>query len=326
MTAAAPIKMYLITGFLGAGKTTLLNNLLTLLVKAGQRVGVIINEFGEIGVDGQMLAIHDLEIRELNNGQIFCGCMAGRFVTTIAAFAELPLDYLLVETSGMANPQTMHNLLQDVHKLVGDKVLCQGMICLVDPVDFFDLSETVTTIDEQILKSQFILINKTDLASPELLERIEGKIAALNPAARIARTSFARIGADVLDIALPDQLPEPPVGHEAAAGEALRPKNYLVATPEILDREKLSRFLQAIAPDTFRIKGFVHSSDGWLHLDAVHDRIQFRPIDFTRGQTELVIISRGTEHLGPKIKAAWKAAMDIPVMITENAFRSKKYS
>jgi len=327
MSDTAPVKMVLITGFLGAGKTTLLNNLLQLLVSRGQRVGVIINEFGEISVDGQMLSIHDMEIRELNNGQIFCGCMAGRFVTTVAAFADLPLDYLLVETSGMANPQTIGILLGDVQKLTAGKIDYQGMICLVDAVDFLDLSETLMTIDEQVRRSQTILVNKADLVTAETLARIESKVAGLNPEARVVRTTFAAVGGEVLNLpedlesSLAEELPGQP-GREEVSQDA-RPKHYLLTTSAVLDQDRLQDFIRLIAPETYRIKGFFQGADGWLNVDAVRGRISIRPVAFSRSQTELVIISRQGGHLGPAIKTAWKSTLAVPMMIKENAFRSK---
>jgi len=309
-----PVKMVLITGFLGSGKSTFLNHLLDQLTQSNQRIGVIVNEFGEIGFDGKLIKIQGIEIKELNNGQVFCGCLAGRFVTTIAAFAKLPLDVLLVETSGLANPQTLSGLIQDVQRLVGDRIEYQGMACLIDPVDFFTLFDTLNAYKEQIIKSRFIVINKIDLVEESILEKVEAKVRKINPVAVIARTSFAAVDFDLF--ALSDrQLRMDESNQVEASCTFQRPESFLLITKEQLLMEQVASFVREIADDVFRIKGFIQSEQGWMYLDVVRGDIHWKPLDTPSGQTEIVMIAREPGRLRAKIETAWKSRLGIPMTL-----------
>ena len=100
MNASQPIALYFITGFLGSGKTTLLNHVLDEAAARGKKLGVIINEWGRVNIDAGLIPARDIEIRELNDGQVFCSCLASDFVKALALLAERPLDAVVVETSG----------------------------------------------------------------------------------------------------------------------------------------------------------------------------------------------------------------------------------
>ena len=104
------IQLYLVSGFLGSGKTTFLRNIL--LQSVGVRVGVIVNEFGSIGIDGKVLHQDGMKLVEINNGSIFCACLKDGFVKTLVAFLEQPVDVLFIEASGMADPSSMEHLLE----------------------------------------------------------------------------------------------------------------------------------------------------------------------------------------------------------------------
>ena len=110
------IQIYLISGFLGSGKTTFLKQLLE--QNSNKRVGVIVNEFGNVGIDGTVLQKDGIEMVEINNGSIFCSCLKDNFVKTLVAFLELPIDILFIEASGMADPSSMKILLEQLNPLL----------------------------------------------------------------------------------------------------------------------------------------------------------------------------------------------------------------
>ena len=99
------IDLILVSGFLGSGKTTFLRRFLTELPE--QRLGVLVNEFGAVGIDGTLLRRDGLEMVELNHGTIFCFCLKQDFVTALIAFSRLPIQTLIIENSGMADPGGM---------------------------------------------------------------------------------------------------------------------------------------------------------------------------------------------------------------------------
>ena len=183
-----PIQLYLLTGFLGSGKTTLLNNLLKLLQK--KRVGIIINEFGETDVDRSMIDHRDLDMIKLSNGQIFFCGLAGDFVKAITAFADSPIDFLLIEVSGMANPASLDAVLCEVTKLTEGAFEYRDRICVVDVIQFLDLVQAVPAVCNQIVRSDIILVNKVDLAEESVVEEIEEKIRQWQPDAHIYRTAY----------------------------------------------------------------------------------------------------------------------------------------
>jgi len=307
-----PIQLYLLTGFLGAGKTTLLNNLLELL--KGERVGIIINEFGAAGVDGAVVEHHGLEMIELNNGQIFCSCLAGDFVNAIAAFADLPIDYLLVESSGLANPTSLDTVLGEVKKLTGDAYEYQGMICVADTLQLLDLVQVVNAVREQIIRSEIILINKIDLVEESVVDAIEEKIRELQPDARIYRTTYCRVDPEIFQTSPPE--PSRPNPGKVPSSFS-RPVTFLIEMHEEVDPEGIRKFVSAVEDDTLRIKGFFLSSDGWKYLDEVNGITRIDSVPEPKTGPGIVLISRIGERLWEKIPPAWGENTGIKFTLTQ---------
>lgn len=116
-----PIKLYLLTGFLGAGKTTMLLSLLNGGGVAGKKIGVIQNEFGKLSIDGALLQRGDIEMQEISNGSIFCSCLKLQFVSALAEMSKQGLDMLFVESSGLADPSNLEEILAAVEVLCADQ-------------------------------------------------------------------------------------------------------------------------------------------------------------------------------------------------------------
>jgi len=176
-----PIALYLIGGFLGAGKTTFLKRYLDHF--KGQKIGVLVNEFGLIGVDGPVLHRGGIEMVELSKGSIFCACLKQDFVKSLKAFSEMPIDALIIENSGMADPGGMQLILNQIKPFLERQYKYRGLICLVDCVTFPDYIEVLMPLQNQIISADFILINKTDLVSTEQVAEIHAIIKGYNPLA-----------------------------------------------------------------------------------------------------------------------------------------------
>ncbi|MEL7568742.1 MAG: GTP-binding protein [Dehalobacterium sp.] len=305
MTPQEPIKLYFLTGFLGAGKTTFMNNLLDYLTEKGEKAGVIINEWGRINVDSGLIHDEEIEIKELNNGQIFCSCLSGRFVEALVQFADYPIKYLLVETSGMANPLPLKHILGEMRNLTGLRYDFRGMIALVDPINFLDLVYSVNAVEEQVINSQYVIINKVDLVEKNILHQVEKKVKELNPTAPIVRTIFSRVEG-ILELDLMNK--EEGLGVKRNVKVPYkRPVHYVVTTKESIDPEQAVKFAQLLLKDSFRIKGFnYHRDKGWFYLDGVNDKVEIKPIKAKGNETKIVIISRVWEEILPKIKSAWQ--------------------
>jgi len=190
-TSPSRIPVTVITGFLGAGKTTLLNRILT--EKHGKRIAVIENEFGEVGVDNQLVIQSDEEIFELNNGCICCR-VRGDLIRILAKLAKRrdKFDSVLIETTGMADPGPVAQTFFTDEE-VKESFLLDGIVTVVDAkhvgLHFDDMRE----VREQIGFADVILLNKTDLVPAAELEKTEARIRKMNPMAKVYRTENASI-------------------------------------------------------------------------------------------------------------------------------------
>ncbi|WP_440983843.1 CobW family GTP-binding protein [Shinella sumterensis] len=186
-----PIPVTVLTGYLGAGKTTLLNRILT--ENHGKKYAVIVNEFGEIGIDNDLIVESDEEIYEMNNGCICC-TVRGDLIRVVEGLMRRPgrFDAIIVETTGLADPVPVAQTFfmdDDVRQ----KTELDAVVALVDakhlPLRLKDSREA----EDQIAFADVVLINKTDLVSPEELARIEATVRVINPSARIHRTTRSDI-------------------------------------------------------------------------------------------------------------------------------------
>jgi G3E family GTPase len=197
-TPVAPIPVTVLTGYLGAGKTTLLNRILS--EPHGKRYAVIVNEFGEIGIDNDLIVESDEEIYEMNNGCVCC-TVRGDLIRVVEGLMRRPgrFDAIIVETTGLADPVPVAQTFfmdDDVRA----KTRLDAVVALVDarhlPARLKDSREA----EDQIAFADVVLLNKTDLVTPEELESIERTVRAINPSARIHRTERAAVPLDtVLD-------------------------------------------------------------------------------------------------------------------------------
>ena len=185
------IPVTVITGFLGAGKTTLLNRILT--ENHGKRIAVIENEFGEVGVDHQLVIHSDEEIFELNNGCICCR-VRGDLIRILAKLRQRrdKFDSVLIETTGMADPGPVAQTFFTDEE-VKESFVLDGIVTVVDAkhvgLHFDDMRE----VREQIGFADVILLNKTDLVSSDELKKTEARIRKMNPMAKIYETKNAAI-------------------------------------------------------------------------------------------------------------------------------------
>jgi G3E family GTPase len=156
------IKVILITGFLGSGKTTLVNNLLKLKRK---KVGVLVNEFGKTGIDGKLIKGTEHDVKELNNGSIFCSCIKEDFIKALAEIKDYDIEYLFIEASGLSDPSNIKKILDIVEKVYKYKYEFSGSICMVDAQHFLQQYELLPSLKRQIDHSHTIIINKVDKKS-----------------------------------------------------------------------------------------------------------------------------------------------------------------
>lgn len=187
-----------LTGYLGSGKTTLLNRILT--ENHGKRYAVIVNEFGEIGIDNELIVESDEEIYEMNNGCVCC-TVRGDLIRVVEGLMRRPgrFDAIVVETTGLADPVPVAQTFfmdDDVRA----KTRLDAVVALVDakhlPLRLKDSREA----EDQIAFADVVVVNKTDLVDEDELAALEATIRAINPSARIHRATRAGLPlSEVLD-------------------------------------------------------------------------------------------------------------------------------
>ena len=192
------IPVTVLTGYLGAGKTTLLNRILT--ENHGKKYAVIVNEFGEIGIDNDLIVESDEEVFEMNNGCICC-TVRGDLIRVVAGLMKRPgrFDGILVETTGLADPAPVAQtfFMDDEVKA---KAKLDAVVTVADAKHLLGSLADSPEAQEQIGFADVILLNKTDLVSPDELKVVEARIRAINPHAIVHRTERCAISLDrVLD-------------------------------------------------------------------------------------------------------------------------------
>ena len=189
--SSAKIPVTVLTGYLGAGKTTLLNRILS--EPHGKKFAVIVNEFGEIGIDNELVVNADEEVFEMNNGCICC-TVRGDLVRIIDGLMRRKgkFDAIIVETTGLADPAPVAQTFF-MDEAVGAKTRLDAVVTVADAKWLSDRLKDAPEAKNQIAFADVILLNKTDLVTPEELRELEARIRGLNPYARLHRTERAKI-------------------------------------------------------------------------------------------------------------------------------------
>ncbi|MCU0761251.1 MAG: GTP-binding protein [Steroidobacteraceae bacterium] len=194
MATTDRVPVTVLTGFLGSGKTTLLNRILS--EQHGKRIAVIENEFGEVGVDHQLVIGAEEEIFETNNGCICC-TVRGDLLRILGQLMKRRdrFDYVIVETTGMADPGPVAQtfFLDDDLK---QQFALDAIVTLVDALHFEKHLDEMKEPGEQVAFADVILLNKTDLVPADALERIERRVRAINATAKIFRTRNSDVAID----------------------------------------------------------------------------------------------------------------------------------
>lgn len=215
MTKTDPIPVTVLTGFLGAGKTTLLNHLLSR--PHGHRIAVIINEFGEVSIDNQLVVGVDEEILELNNGCLCCR-VRGDLIRSLNDLLQRQkrFDYVLIETTGLADPSPVVHTFK-AGDLAG-RLFLDGVVTVVDAPHLEKELHDAPEPARQIAFADVLLLNKSDLVDPDHLDRLEARLRKMNPLATIHRTNHSVIEpARLLDLKARDltgpfKMPAPAAG------------------------------------------------------------------------------------------------------------------
>lgn len=318
-TQETKVPVTVLTGYLGSGKTTLLNRILT--YEHGKKVAVIINEFGEVGIDNQLVISSDEEIFEMNNGCICC-TVRGDLIRIIDKLMKRrhKFDHLMIETTGLADPApVIQTFFMDED--VQEKTRLDAVITLVDAHHISQHWEA-DEAQEQIAFADIILLNKIDLVTPEVLQSLEQRIRSLNVMAKIYCTDHVQVSLEnLLDVhafdlnrALevdPNFLQEDAHEHDNTVG------SIAIVEFGALDFDKVNRWISELlrnqGADIFRMKGILNI-EGETHrfvfqgvhmlFDSERDR-PWHPDETPRN--ELIFIGRHLDET--QLKDGFRACL-----------------
>jgi G3E family GTPase len=275
----------ILTGFLGAGKTTLLNRILT--ADHGRRIAVIVNEFGEVGIDHHLLLASDQDIVQMNNGCICC-TVRGDLVRALFQLLEhrAGFDTVVIETTGLAEPGPVAQTLY-ADEAIRREFTLAGVVTVVDAKHIGGQIDASEEARAQISFADLLLLNKTDLSTPQELDEIEKKIRDLNAIAKICRSRNADVDlAAVLEPAhadLAQRIEGAVAAHHFGHHHHLHVSTVCIVEPGDLDGLKVSMWFRSLiaecGPDMLRMKGILNlRGDGDQFLfQGVQTEFEGRP-------------------------------------------------
>ena len=276
----------IITGYLGSGKTTLLKKIIN---ESRQKLAVIMNEFGEINIDGKIIKGKNVDISELQGGCVCCS-LTGEFEEAVKEIIQkVKPDAIVVETTGVAEPEA---IVIDVQENLPD-VRLDSVVTIVDSDAVIKFPAIGHTGKMQIEIADIILLNKTDIIKKNQLILVENKIKSINNKATILKTIKCNININYLFGINAKKSVKKHEKHE------IKESFFSFEADKKINREKFENFVKNIPKGIYRAKGFVNTDKGSLLFNYVSGRYELEK--FNAKGTELVFIGENAKKLKNKI-------------------------
>lgn len=313
----SPLPVILITGFLGSGKTTLLQAWAT--AEPSRRMMFLVNDLSNDGVDADRMRRVRPDTHAVVGGSIFCECKAADFLRMLSeevmpAHQENPLDLLVIETSGIADPMAIGTLIDQAG--FGEALSVRNIITVIAPAPFLRSVGRLPVVDAQLQAADTVVLNKTDTATEAVIQECEAKVTALNPDALLLRSQFGQgVPLDRETRLLP--LPAQPLGKcSALAYSSLQIRPRLFG-----DKRLLEELLGSLPKSVLRVKGKVWTADGPMDVDVTPDTQSLTPTTEENLPYSLVFIGDKALHID--LEKAAQAFQMRPALIACDVFREE---
>lgn len=286
----------IITGYLGAGKTTLLRHIIN--STKDRKIAILMNEFGDIGIDGEVIRGSAIDVVELSGGCVCCS-MTGEFEAAIKEIIEKAKpELIIVETTGVAEPEA---IVGDITENIPD-VRLDCVVAIVDADSVLRFPVIGHTGRVQIEIADIILLNKIDLAEDNI-EDVRNKIIEINEKALIVKAVHCKVPVDfILDTKVEHKVKEKEErSHVSEEGIG----HFVYTSGKTMLLEKIMQVFDDLPSDVIRAKGFVVTEEGPLLVNYVFGRFDYE--EFEAKRTELVFIGKNMDkheqELTEKLKA-----------------------
>ncbi|SMD12862.1 GTPase, G3E family [Desulfocicer vacuolatum DSM 3385] len=298
--------VFLITGFLGSGKTTFLNRIIDAFPK-DRKLMILMNEFGEIGIDGTLVEHEDVDMLEISKGSIFCVCVKTDFIKGLMEIVRtIRPDTLLIEATGVANPADLKRDLK--LPIFKDRFEMKEQFCIVDAPNFQDAYDTFSSVEKQIESSSLFIINKIDLTTGDTVSTVKELISRHHPDPKFMETSYAKVPLDgFLHLTSPEEeemIIEPGEfmsGSELdKAIQTLLNNPFAVTTPPdrlisavytwdaSADLKAFKEITHHFPKGIVRAKGYLGKKDDIRLFNRVMDKDDFTRVEYTEKLSELI--------------------------------------
>lgn len=290
MVQKVNIPLVLITGFLGSGKTTFVKYLLENM-DTDLRIGIVQNEYASANIDTTELMRVDrkFEVLEVNNGSVFCVCLLGSFIDSLADFTdEYHPDLVLIEASGLSDPIGIAEILQ--HRKMVERIYLSAVWCIIDGQNYRKVSQMNSRMQRQAMIADRIILNKSDLIE-DSTEALLHEIKGLNPDAEIYTTTYCQVPLKMQ----PEEGNEPLAMLKEAEHHRCEPlgraeiSTVVLRTTRPIDRKKLDAFLREVEGKLVRLKGFVLlTNQRIIGIQSEFGKTRVTEVGHYHGNTELI--------------------------------------